>query len=394
MIWSAVVGLSLAAGVWLQEPRQAQVDRYSRQAEEALARKDMDTAAGALEKLVNLTPKAAEVHANLGMVYYAQNRFAQAAQAFERALKLNSNLPNTSLMLGICFAELGRHKEALTLLEPTFKKPPSRETGRLVGLELLRVYNGLKQHGKAVVVSEDLLERYPDDPEVLYHISRLYGDRALQLMTRLVEVAPDSVWVRMARAEVHENQKHYDLAVQEYQGVLKRAPRMPGVHFRLGRVLLVSSTGPKNTDEAVRMFEEELAIDPQNSNAEYEIGEICRQRGQLDAAKEHFSRAIQFHPEFEDAQIALGRTLMNLKKADEALPHFQAAVRLGPENEVPHFLLARAYRELGDNEKYREELEFYQTLQTRRKNSHVEQSFFSSAAPEVTRQTLDSEHSD
>lgn len=99
-----------------QQADDAAIQRYSRGAEEAMARKDADAAILALEKLAHLTPNNPEVFANLGAVYYAQGRYSEAAEAFHRALHLNPKIPNVPLMLGMCDAELGRLQEAVPIL--------------------------------------------------------------------------------------------------------------------------------------------------------------------------------------------------------------------------------------------------------------------------------------
>jgi tetratricopeptide (TPR) repeat protein len=137
-------------------------------------------------------------------------------------------------------------------------------------------------------------------------------------------------------------------------------PRLPGIHFQLGRALLLGSETEKTRDEALQAFQKELVVDPQNSNAWYEIGEIHRRRGQFDQALEAFAQAVRYHAEFEDAQIALGRTLMNLGRPQDALPHLLAAVRLNPTNEVSHFQLASVYKSLGDMAHYQEEMALFQ----------------------------------
>src|SRR5207245_7104616 len=102
----------------------------SQEAEQALAAKDWDAAGCSLGHLARLTPNVPEVYANLGTVYYTQGRYAQAAEALERALKLNPEIPNVPLILAICYAELGRAKEAVPVLEPAFRHPPNHEIGR------------------------------------------------------------------------------------------------------------------------------------------------------------------------------------------------------------------------------------------------------------------------
>jgi len=373
----------------------AAIRRYSQQAEQALAKKDADAAVAALEQLARLTPNVPEVYANLGVVYYTQGRFAQAAEALQRALQLNPEISGAPLMLGFCYAELGRLKEAIPILEPAFRRPPNNEIGRTIGLKLMAVYSSLDQHIKALEVIEELLERYPNDPELLYRASHLYGDRALQTMMRLVDVAPESLWKRMAFAEALEAEKHYDLAIMEYRKVIEADPSMPGVHYQLGRALLLKSPDSEEVrDEALKKFQQALAQDPRNSAAEYEIGEIHRRRGQPERAVDHFSRAVEIDPRVEEAQIALARTLIQLRKPKEALPHLRAAIQLNPTNEVSHFLLARAYKSLGDATNYQNEMALYQTYHFRpfaEESARGGQLPPALTVPEVTKQTLDSE---
>jgi len=394
LIWTILLCLGVATDVALGATEQGAIQKYSQEAEQALARKDLAGAAAALEKLAGLTPDVAEAHANLGMVYYSQGRMMEATKAFQRALELNPKISNVGLMLGICYAEIGRHREAVPILEPAFQKPPDHTIGRLIGLELQRAYIGLRQYDKASIVADELLSQYPNDPEVIYHAARLHGDRALQLMIRLADVAPNSVWMLQARAEVHESQKHYDLAVKEYRRLLEKDPRLPGVHFRLGRALWLGSEDEETRNEALQAFQEELGIDPLNSDAWYEIGEINRQRGQLEQALQHFRKAVEHHPEFEDAQIALARTLINLKSPKEALPPLLAAIRLNPTNEVSHFQLANVYKALGEMSNYQEELALFEKYHARPYASGTgssQQLPVILTAPQVTKQTLDSE---
>jgi len=338
-------------------------ERLSAESRGALESHRWPEAAAALEKLAKLNPNVAEVHANLGLAYYFEGRPSQALASFERALKLKPGISQAEVMVGICEAELGRNKEAIALLAPAFRKPSDPEIGRLVGLHLLHSYTHLKQPDKAITTGEELLKRYPDDPEILFHVSRAYADRSYELMSTLMHSAPDSAWVYYANAQVQESLARFDIARQAYENVLKRQPAMPGVHYRLGRVILLGSPRtPESIEEATRAFEQELANDPHNADAEYELGEINREQGNYNLALDHFSRAVAEQPDFVEARIGLGRTLLKEGQTAEAVRHLKEAVRLDAESKVPHVLLANAYRALGDSSAARAEMDAYQKL--------------------------------
>ncbi len=81
---------------------------------------------------------------------------------------------------------------------------------------------------------------YPDDPEVLYHTGKIFGNYAFLTMQSLWHVGPDSIWRHQAAAEAYESQQSFDLALNEYRAVLALDPRRPGIHYRMGRTLLAS----------------------------------------------------------------------------------------------------------------------------------------------------------
>jgi tetratricopeptide (TPR) repeat protein len=377
-----------------QQNGQAEIRGLSVEAENAMAAKDLPAATAALEKLSNLTPNSAQVHANLGLVYYMQNRYSQAIGAFQKAAKIDSGLPNVNVMLGICLAETGRYSEAVKLLAPAFRSSaPKDPMGRVAGLNLLRACRALQDYAQADAVSAELLRRYPNDAEVLYNSSRLHGEQSLELILRLIKTAPNSPWVPLAFAQINEDQRQYDSAIAQYRQALKLDPRLPGAHLSLGRVLLLSSNTAEATDEALQEFKTELEIDPQNAGAEYEIGEIYRKRAQLNEALEHFLRATELEPDLEDAQIALARTLINLHRPKEAIPHLLTAIRLKPTNEVSHFLLATAYGQTGDLAGQEKETALYHQYHVRPYSAGTEGQFQlppGLTSPEVTPQTIES----
>jgi tetratricopeptide (TPR) repeat protein len=358
---ACAVLLFVAAGVTAQ-PREADLERLSEQARSALAAKNWPVAERALRELAQLAPSVAEVQANLGLALYFEGRPVDALAAFDRARKLNPGLPQVDLMVGVCDSELGRNREAVELLAPAFEHPPDPDTGRLAGLHLARSYSQLQQFDKALSIGEELLRRFPDDPEILYQVARLHGDRSAALMTKLAAVAPDSGWAHYARGQVQENVDHFDAAEQEYRNALQRDPRLPGAHYRLGRVILDAPRTADSIQRAKREFEQELEISSENADAEYELGEIEREHGDLDAARHHLQRALSTHPEFEEAQVGMARVLLKLGRTADAIPHLTEAARLEPANKIPHYLLASAYKSMGNEEAAAKEIDIYKAL--------------------------------
>jgi tetratricopeptide (TPR) repeat protein len=362
--WSnLVVPLLMAAHIVGAQGREDEAARYSEEATAAMQAKNWPAAAKALRKLEQIAPEVAEVHANLGLVYYSQNRVAEAAAELERALKINPQIPNAPVLLGLCKAEVGQAEEAIKLLAPEYPRAADRELRRMVGIQLMRAYGGASQFARAAETGETLMRDYPNDAEVLYQVAQLHADRSYQVMKQLQQAAPNSAWVHFASAQVQDSLKRYDAAEAEYRKALELKPDLPGAHYRLGRMLLSQSQSPETVKAAAGEFRMELKISPENADAEYELGEIAREQGDLAGALEHLNRAVKYHPGFIEAQVAIARTLLKQGKARDAVDSLQAVLRADPDNKTAHYLLGTAYRAIGDDEASKKEFEAYKRLQ-------------------------------
>ena len=58
-------------------------------------------------------------------------------------------------------------------------------------------------------------------------------------------------------------------------------------------------------DEAISYFQTALEIDPNFAKAEYHLGILRSERGQLDRAIDHFRRALEIMPDDDDSRRKL-----------------------------------------------------------------------------------------
>ena len=221
----------------------------------------------------------------------------------------------------------------------------------MCGLQLLRAYTGLERDADAVETALALNRLYPDDPEVLYHTGRIYGNYAYITMEKLHDKAPGSIWMLQAQGEANESQKNYAAAIVAFNHVLEINPNRPGIHYRLGRVYLSrfrDEQKPEDRESAVREFKAELSVDPGNGNAAYEIANQEALAGNLDQAKVDYEQVVNRYPDFEEAMVGLAGVHLESGKPAEALPLLESATKLKPEDQVAWYRLAQAQRATGN----------------------------------------------
>jgi len=387
--WAVLVVLALAASAACAQDTSL-VERYAEEGESALAAGRYAEAEKAFEKLRQLEPGMAEVHANLGLIYFQERKFEQAVPTLRQALKLKPALTKTDNLLAMSLSELGRYQEAVPGLEKCLHHSSETEIKRMCGLELQRAYIGLKKDDKAVEVAMQLNRLFPDDPEILYQTGKIYGNFAFLTIEKLAQVAPTSVWKHLAAAEAHESQGSYDQAIPEYSEVLKLEPQRPGIHHRIGRSLLGRYWQRHSLEDltaAEREFEQELQIDPANANSAYELGELRRKANRFDEAQQYFEQALQHYPDFPEAQLGLAAVLQAKKLNDQAVIHAQRAVAIDPENEVGWYRLAQIQKALGNNAEQEKALAEYRRLHDRSSQQRGLEPVFSPR--EVTKQEVE-----
>ena len=367
-------------------------DRYE-DAQRALNAGKYREAQEAFEKLAAASPQVAEIHANLGLIYFQERMFEPAVKELRRALQLKPALSKSEAVLAMSLSELGRYSEALAGLEKGFRSSDA-EIKRMCGLQLERAYTGLKLDSKAVEVALELNRLYPEDPEVLYHNGRIFGNYAYLTMRQLVHAAPNSIWRHQALAEAAESQGSFATAVAEYNQVLKINPNQPGIHYRLGRTLLAraqESNSNEDLAEAEKQFHEELQLDPGNSNAAYEIARAWQTEGRAAEAQQLFEQALKFHPDFEEAHLGLASVLTSQGRPQEALPHLEKAIALNSKNEVSWYRLSQVQRALGRVEEAQKAMARFKTLHDQKMTEEGAGRRFFSGEDEVTKQALDSD---
>src|SRR5262249_2613907 len=207
---------------------------------------------------------------------------------------------------GVALAEAGRCREAIPVLKKELPQITNSDRKRAAGLAGVRCAMGINHPDDALDFIRALTRDFPEDAEVLYQAVHVYSDLSLKSSQDLLIKASGSYQVRLLNAEALETQERWNEAAGEYRAVLAQTPGLPGIHYRIGRLLLSlpeNSVTPATRDEARREFEEELKIDPRNAGAEYVLGELARQARDWAQAVDHFAKAARLDPAFAHAHI-------------------------------------------------------------------------------------------
>lgn len=361
----AMLACALALCAGGQTDRNEQAARYAAAGQQAMMHADYAAAEQNFEAIAKLEPNIAEVHATLAAICFKRREFDRAIREIHIAQRLKPGLPKLDSLLGVALSEQGHFAEALPYLKKGFQEHGDPAVQRMSGLELLRAESQLGKDADAVETALELNRLYPNDPEVLYHTGRVYGNYAWETMEKLHNTAPNSVWMLQAQGEANESAKNWDGAITAFQHVIALDPQRPGIHYQLGRVYLGryrETQSAADKDAATHAFEAELNIDPGSGDAAYELGNIEQESGDLDAASKQFTQVLKRYPDFEEALVGLGGIDLTMHKPAEAVPLLEHASRLRPDDEVAWWRLSQAERAVGNQAGQREALAKFEKL--------------------------------
>jgi tetratricopeptide (TPR) repeat protein len=247
----------------------------------------------------------------------------------------------------------------MPVLKASVGKVTDPELKRQLGHAGVRCAMSYNQAGDAARFIEYLQHEFPHDPEVLFLAVHLYSDLSIRASQELLYTNPSSPQVHQLNAEALEAQGNWKGAISEYRTVLEREPDTPGIHFRIGRVILSEPENPQTMEDAKKEFEAELKINPNNAAAEYVLGEMARKNDQWPEAIAHFKKATESDNSLADAYVGLGRALLSAGQPAEAVIPLQHAARLQPDNPTTHYYASIALNRAGRKQDSAHETELY-----------------------------------
>lgn len=249
---------------------------------------------------------------------------------------------------GVALAEAGRCSEALPILKRAIHSSADRELQKRIGLAGIQCAMTHNAPYDSLVFLDALSREFPNDPEVLYAATHVFSDLSMLSSQTLARDAPFSYQVHLLNAEALEVQGKWDDAAAEYRKIIEINPMLPGIHARLGRALLSKpQPTPEPVGEAKKNFEQELEIDPRNASAEFVLGELAKNDGDLSTAIVHYTKATRLDAGFAEAYLSLGTALVSSKRFSDAIPPLEKYETLAPESPTGHYQLALAYAGAG-----------------------------------------------
>ena len=162
-------------------------------------------------------------------------------------------------------------------------------------------------------------------------------DRATALMHRLLELDPDSVLAHTNLSRFYGEQGRVAEAEEEMRLATAAAMRRRRPTAQPPETASPAA-GPESEPEVERresLFRRVLEVDPDDAVANFELGRVLRQRGELEAGIEHLGRALTADPDDPRAYLELGRALEAARRPGDAREVWERGVGVAARSGRP-----------------------------------------------------------
>lgn len=348
----APLALLLTASMAAAQSTQS-FDAIARQADAARAHDKLAEAAQLYQRALRMRPGWADGWWSLGTILYDTDRHAECADAFTRFTAIKPDVGPAHALLGLC--EFGRkHYDAA--LRHLFR---AQELGFAGDDQIRRV---AVYHTALALILNGEFERAVEQLAVVAAIAPAQGPvrtaaglaaLRMRLLPEQVPPAEHDLVERMGNAMTAELERRQEDALRLFEATLAVYPQAPNVHYAYGSLLLDSDPA-----KGLAELKQELAISPRHVPAMAAIAYEYLKEADAQSALPYAEKAAQIAPGDFAARTAYGRALLETDRIPEAVAELETAVRLAPESPHARFALASAYARAGreaDAERERKE---------------------------------------
>ena len=227
----------------------------------------LDAAVREYKAVLQLQPGLPEVYINLGLVYYAQAKFEESAEALKTANKLRPGMRGVSLWLGIDDVKLHRPAQAAALLREAIRQDPADKLAQTwLGTALWDV----GQTDAALLQLRKAAARFPDDPDLLFALGEAYGNAAVQQTEQLLDESSGTALSDLIYGSTYAGEREWTKAEGHLRRAIERDPRLLDAHLELAEVFLQQARLP----QAQEQLEQAMALAPQSASALARDGEM------------------------------------------------------------------------------------------------------------------------
>jgi tetratricopeptide (TPR) repeat protein len=287
-----------------------------------------DEAIACYDKALEIDPKNAAAHGNMGMSLDGLGKYPEAIDCFDRALEIVPNDGGLLSQKGGSLNRLGKYRESIICYDKAIEFDPKIATSWSFKADALV---RLDKFDESIICFDKALEIEPNDgkvweykADILFELGKF--EEAITCYDKALEIDPkDNVsWKRKGMALHHVHR--YAQAITCFDKAIEIEPNQEDVEVWKGRTL----DHLEKFEEAITCYDKILEINPNSADVLSMKGCSLNRLEKYAESIDYFDKAIEIDPNHADAWTWKGYALDYLEKFNDAITCFDKAIEIDP----------------------------------------------------------------
>ena len=330
-------------------------------------------------QILEIKPNIAEVHFQVGKIFYIGNKFSKSVFHFNIAITLKPNeiaIWEQYIPSLLCNIDLGTIKKAIKILKKT---DIDKHTSVIFQNRLLSKANGSsvsignlnksalnsiqssilsRDYEKANVLAKAFYNQNSNSPIISELLARTYIglghlDEARKYFNIAIKLDPTffNAFNNLGKLELKE--KNYSAAISLFKSALVIAPKASSGIYNLANAMSLNM----QISDAQDLLKKALLLNLKDDNLYMLLGELSVRTGYYKDSEKYYETAFKREQKSAELYIKVGNIFNNANQSNAALKYYNLAQEIEPDNALIFKLKANVYREIGDFNKTLEQID-------------------------------------
>jgi tetratricopeptide (TPR) repeat protein len=256
----------------------------------------------------------------------------------EHGLKVTTNNFLMHNHLGLAYAGLGRHQEAIEAYEQAVRIKPDY-AGAYYNLGL--AYSNLGRFQEAIEANKQAINIEPDYARAYYNLGLAYShlgrfQEAIEANKQAININPDYAGAYNNLGAACLRLGRWQEAIEAFNQTIRIEPDYVGAYNNLGIIYSALGRWP----EAIEACKQAVRIKPDYADAYYGLGFAYSKLGRWPEAQEAYKQTVRIKPDDAEARYNLGAACLQIGDRDSALEEYKILISLDVDkaNQLFHLI--------------------------------------------------------
>ena len=281
-------------------------------------------------------------------------KFEESLAAFESALELNPDDPNTVVATAVTALLAGNQAKANQYSRMARHMGFAEELAQLSELVKLATAGSpplsfMKDNDRGIAALDAAIRRNPSNTSAYLFRARAYFEkeddsRAISDLSMAIWFDPDNASAYRLRGILHGYLEQYDRVLLDMSEIIRLRPDDADAYYHRGMAY-----GEQDAfDQAIVDFDEAIRLEPGHVDARRGRGDCHLYKSEYNLAIANYDDALRLDLEHAPSYFGRGKAYRMKLEFDRAIADYDTALRLAPDNSLVYRFRGDAYVAKGD----------------------------------------------